>query len=75
MDRKPKTIYQLESPFTSVSWYVQSNCPDMQKLILTLTQFRPETSPENQQTILDLLYRYILSYSITSYKPLFERKD
>ncbi|KAG4442489.1 hypothetical protein IFR05_001989 [Cadophora sp. M221] len=35
MERKPKTIYQLDSPFTTVSW--------------------PETSPQNQETILELL--------------------
>ncbi|PVH81226.1 hypothetical protein DL98DRAFT_175372 [Cadophora sp. DSE1049] len=35
VDRKPKTIYQLDSPFTTVSW--------------------PGTSPQNQETILELL--------------------
>jgi hypothetical protein len=24
MDRKPKTVYQLDSPFTSVQWFVKS---------------------------------------------------
>jgi len=35
VERKPKTIYQLDSPFTNVSW--------------------PETSAQNQETILELL--------------------
>lgn len=35
VDRKPKTLYQLDSPFTTISW--------------------PETSPQNQETILELL--------------------
>ncbi|KAE9367875.1 hypothetical protein N431DRAFT_348823 [Stipitochalara longipes BDJ] len=35
MDRKPKTIFQLETPFTNTQW--------------------PETSPQNQDTILELL--------------------
>ncbi|CZT01224.1 uncharacterized protein RAG0_08960 [Rhynchosporium agropyri] len=35
VERKPKTIYQLDSPFTTVSW--------------------PETSPQIQETILELL--------------------
>jgi hypothetical protein len=24
MDRKPKTVYQLDSPFTNVQWFVKA---------------------------------------------------
>jgi hypothetical protein len=57
MDKKPKTIFQLDSSFTSAQWYVYSITH-----ILKSNLRRPEISANDQDTILELLCKYVFSY-------------
>ena len=54
-DRRSKTIFQLDSPYTAASWSVQA-CSFL-SFVKKLSCHRPEIAPRDQDAILELLCR------------------
>jgi hypothetical protein len=55
MEKKTKTVFQLDSPYTQAKWYVRCH---YRLKHANLHQFiRPEVSVQDQDTILELLCR------------------